>query len=147
MGFELAVQEERIILYREQNGQTFELVHVLRRPSTSEEKEWDRRRVGHVRKGRQVRFEDRTLEADAWLWSQLVRRVEGYTLFGKPLMEATEEDLKRFTAEFGIPVQSWRDLVPLQDRREAVERLLGIWTPGLEFGEEEAEGEATSFEG
>jgi len=145
-GFDLSLDEEVITLIDTQHGKEFELKHYVRRPKTSEFKEY-RRRMSEIKGGlRRFKWEDRTTDAAEWLYGKIIQRVEGYTLsaYGnKNVMDITKEELEELSQRRGEKYQSWIDLIPPRHKVFVVDKVAGLVMEG-ETEMEEQLGESSN---
>jgi len=145
-GFDLSLDEEVIVLIDTQHGKEFELKHYVRRPKTSEFKEY-RKRMSEFRGGlRRFKWEDRTTDAAEWLYRKIIQRVEGYTLsaYGnKSVMDITREELEEISQRRGERYESWVDLIPPRHKMFVIDRVAGLVVEG-ETEMEEQLGESLS---
>lgn len=120
MGFELAVNEERIPLTITRQGVDYKLTHILRNPTNEERIEYKRKLFPFKGRGRKMKPEDHSSEAASWFWHKLCVRVEGYTFEGKDLMER----------------EDWKNIIPIDHQESAINNLPGAIG---DAGEEEDE--------
>ncbi|MEM4720539.1 MAG: hypothetical protein QXT73_00580 [Candidatus Methanomethylicaceae archaeon] len=116
--FDLSIQNERVVITDVQGGQEFELIHYIRRPTTAEFIQYNRRLTETKATGKRLSFEFRRVEAGQWLYDQLISNVENYSWKGKDITKLTDSELK------SLGVRSWKDLVPLPHKLEVVEFIL-----------------------
>jgi len=142
----LWMNEEVIVLVDTQHGKDYELKHYVRRPKTSEFKEY-RRRMSEFRGGlRRFKWEDRTIDAAEWLYRKIIQRVEGYTLsvYGnKDVMNVTKEELEELGQKRNEKYESWVDLIPPRHKVFVVDKVAGFLVEG-EAEMEEQLGEFSS---
>ena len=142
-GFDLSLDEEVITLIDTQHGKEFELKHYVRRPKTSEFKEY-RRRMSEIKGGlRRFKWEDRTTDAAEWLYRKIIQRVEGYTYGSKNVMDVTAQDLEEISQRRGEKYESWIDLIPPRHKVFVVDKVAGLVMEG-ETEMEEQLGESSS---
>ena len=142
-GFDLSLDEEVIALVDTQHGKEYELKHYVRRPKTSEFKEY-RRRMSEFRGGlRRFKWEDRTTDAAEWLYRKIIQRVEGYTYGSKNVMDVTAQDLEEISQRRGEKYESWIDLIPPRHKVFVVDKVAGLVMEG-EAEMEEQLGESSS---
>ena len=145
-GFDLSSDEEVIVLIDTQHGKEYELKHYVRRPKTSEFKEY-RRRMSEFRGGlRRFKWEDRTTDAAEWLYRKIIKRVEGYILsaYGnKNIMDVTKEELEEMSQRRGEKYESWIDLILPKHKVFVVDKVAGLVMEG-EAEMEEQLGESSS---
>ena len=129
-GFDLSLDEEVITLIDTQHGKEFELKHYVRRPKTSEFKEY-RRRMSEIKGGlRRFKWEDRTTDAAEWLYRKIIQRVEGYTYGSKNVMDVTAQDLEEISQRRGEKYESWIDLIPPRHKVFVVDKVAGLVMEG-----------------
>ena len=142
-GFDLSLDEEVITLIDTQHGKEFELKHYVRRPKTSEFKEY-RRRMSEIKGGlRRFKWEDRTTDAAEWLYRKIIQRVEGYTYGSKNVMDVTAQDLEEISQRRGEKYESWIDLIPPRHKVFVVDKVAGLVMEG-ETEMEEQLGESSN---
>jgi len=105
-GFLVDIDEARIVLVAEQNGQEYRLAHILRQPTSSEWKEFDRKLSKIISRGRKVTTENSPLQAKEWLYNLLIQRVEGYlSSAGKELQD----------------ISGWKEKIPVTHKQQVVD--------------------------
>ena len=141
-GFDLSVDEDVISLVDYQHGEEFQLKHYVRRPTTSEYKEY-RRKISEFKGGfRRFKWEDRGAEAAEWLYEKIIQRVEGYTFKGKNIMSVTKEELEELGNKRGEKYTSWKSLIPIRHKIFVIDKVAGLILEG-ETEMEESLGESS----
>ena len=144
-GFDLSVDEEVITLIEYQHGEEIPLKHYVRRPTTSEYKEY-RRKISEFKGGfRRFKWEDRMTDAAEWLYKKIIKRVEGYILsaYGnKNVMNVTPQELEEMGQQRGEKYNCWMDLIPPHHKTFVVDKVAGSILEG-ETEMEESLGESS----
>ncbi len=124
--FDVGVQEIIVPLKAKQGEAMVRLVHVLRPASSSELKEYNRLQSETEIKRRKVKFKGSSLDAAEYLWNKTIRRIEGYSFNGKPLMEE----------------ENWQAMVPLMHKETAIREAFGeVYAESDEDDDQEGERE------
>jgi len=111
-GFDLDVTQIEIPLVAPQGNRTYNLLHVVRPPTTKEWKDYDAAQSTIKAGGRDVKVKTSTLAARERLWDAIALCVVGYRKDGKPLV---------------CEGKDWKRRVPILHKSQAIRELGNVW--------------------